>query len=233
MQRHIDPREAEEVVRLAVAREAAPPAVGPTVEGLAEALSLPVSEVERLLAQVRRRTAPAAPQRRFADRSAALSAGIVLALVLTVAAVGGFYRYAHRPIGATARGPAPMLGGTVSEESPIANQGGSIYQTPIPPASQALVTTAAPLPPSMVPWFTEGELTRKAQVVREVTRNVARLSLAQRRARYEALMDSIEGQRSIAAEIRRRAPTRRTPGGKALLQAVSAFDRLFDVSDDE
>lgn len=94
MQR-LEPDEAQAVARLAAERHAATPSAGPTVEGLADALGLPQSEVERLLAEVRsRRVAPptfeaTAPRRRFGDKSAAISAGIVLALVLVVAAILG------------------------------------------------------------------------------------------------------------------------------------------------
>ncbi len=98
MQRYdqrVDPAEAEEVVRLAAERHAATVNDGPTVGGLAEALGLPESEVERLLADVRNRRAPVS-DRRFGDRSAAISAAIVLALFLVVAVVGGGFMMLRR-----------------------------------------------------------------------------------------------------------------------------------------
>ena len=96
MQR-LDPSEAQDVVRLAGERHSTLPLDGTTVEGLAEALNLPAGEVERLLAEVRGRRTPQAPVRQFGDRSAALSAAIVLALVIVVALVGGGYWLTHRP----------------------------------------------------------------------------------------------------------------------------------------
>ena len=91
MQRHdhrVDPDEAQEVVRLAAERHAASPEEGPTVVGLAEALGLPLDELERLLAEVRKRRGvePKAAKRSFGDRSAAISAAIVFGLVMVVGA---------------------------------------------------------------------------------------------------------------------------------------------------
>ncbi|RYG23227.1 hypothetical protein EON82_14685 [bacterium] len=87
---HVDPIEAQEVVRLAAERQSAD--AGPTVNGLAEALGLPREEVERLLAEVRAQRGVAVPRRRiFGDRSAALSAALALALILVTA--GGFFVY--------------------------------------------------------------------------------------------------------------------------------------------
>jgi hypothetical protein len=91
---HVDPVEAQEVVRLAAERQSAAES-GPTVNGLAEALGLPPEEVERLLIEVRRqRGVITEPVRRriFGDRSAALSAALALALFLVTAAGLLFYR---------------------------------------------------------------------------------------------------------------------------------------------
>ena len=95
MPHHIQPQEAQEVVRLATLRQSGAPGSGPTVEGLAEALDLPPDEVERLLAEVRGRqsaTPPTGhvPKRVFGDRSAAISAGIVLALLVVFGLIVAF-----------------------------------------------------------------------------------------------------------------------------------------------
>lgn len=137
MQRHIDPDEAQEVVRLA-AQQTDTPHEGPTVEGLAEALGLSIEEVERLLAQVRsqRSVTPAPPAtlptRSFGDRSAAVSAAIVLALVLVVATCVAFFFVGVRRTSVPIEEPfAPKIAPPSFE----ATTGGPIIETPpLPPA---------------------------------------------------------------------------------------------------
>ena len=118
MPHHLDPREAQEVVRLATLRNSQADEGGPTVEGLAEALDLSPYEVERMLVEIRSReamTVPAAavaPRRIFGDRSAAISAAIVLALlVFLVLFVAVGLGYARRGSTSTAIGrpTAPPL----------------------------------------------------------------------------------------------------------------------------
>lgn len=90
---HVDPIEAQEVVRLAAERQSAVPDNGPTINGLAEALGLAPVEIERLLAEVRARGGVDVAGRRriFGDRSAAISAALALALFLVTA--GGLLVY--------------------------------------------------------------------------------------------------------------------------------------------
>ncbi len=74
--------EAEEVARLA-SIPFEPGRQGFTIQSLAHTLGVEPSEVERLLRQIRlhRMVGTSAPRRRFADRSAVVSAGLALVLV--------------------------------------------------------------------------------------------------------------------------------------------------------
>lgn len=136
MHRHVDPSEAQEVVRLAAERQNAGND-GPTVEGLGEALGLPPEEIERLLAEVRRRrvvsdTPATQPQRTFGDRSAAISAAIVLALVLVVGAGAMAYRAGFGQPTATpaieipAVPPVPEIPAAPSPEDATATPGSDV-----------------------------------------------------------------------------------------------------------
>jgi len=121
---HVDSDEAQEIIRLAARQQSSPLSDGPTVEGLAEALNLPPAEVERLLGEVRQRKArQAVPQtRQFGDRSAALSAGIVLALVVVIAVIGlgGYFLFGQQRVPPSVEGPAVIFGGSTADVGPNA-----------------------------------------------------------------------------------------------------------------
>lgn len=123
---------------------------------MAEALNISPAEVERLLAQVRGQrnyTPPASPvaARTFGDRSAALSAGLALALVVVVAifAFGGYLLMERR-------GDAAPPPGKVVEVPPrmrISGPGGQIEieGSATTPAEAGEATATVPEAPKAPP----------------------------------------------------------------------------------
>lgn len=100
----VDPEEAQEIVRLAAQHQNSGMHDGPTVEGLAAALNLPPSEVQRLLDQVRQRNAQAGYRpgfwRSYGNGSGtALSAGLAVAFILTIVMIGlgGYFALSRQP----------------------------------------------------------------------------------------------------------------------------------------
>ncbi len=144
---HVDPEEAQEIVRLAARQQSSPVSEGPTVDGLAEALNLPPEEVQRLLGQVRsRKAASQAPQQRqFGDRSAALSAGIVLALVLVVAVIGlgGYLMFGAVKAKETTQ-PAISFDNGGGERIEVGPSGEIVHGS----SGEAIVAPAAPAAPA-------------------------------------------------------------------------------------
>ena len=221
----VDLAEAQEVVRLAAERGSSPTHDGPTVAGLAEALGLAPAEVERLLAEVRNRPTVAEPpaevsRRSFGDRSAALSAGLALALVLAVGAIGGGYWYTHRP--APGVSDAFVVDDGEGNVVRIGNEGVIVRNAPLPPAPPV----APPMSTAGV-TYTQEELSGNAELVRDAAKSLKEPVTA---LEYPHYRDSISGHREAADAIRQKPPSLRTAGERELLAAVEEYDRALEAA---
>jgi hypothetical protein len=184
---HVDPDEAQEIIRLAARHQSSPLNEGPTVDGLAEALCLEPAEVERLLGEVRRKKAQhqVPQQRQFGDRSAALSAGIVLALVLTLAVIGfGGYLMFGRMNPAPSEPPEPP--------AIVVGDLGPPAKVRIGPGADIVV--GAPAEPGVAP-AAPGSAVSPSPSPDEA------MSEAARRAAEESLQKSIEALREQAKTL--------------------------------